>query len=487
MKHLTKFPFVILAVLTAGLFSCNKSSQETRPQDLREHTLVTVLSDEHYTPEEFVDALGAPTMTAMFDYFAPEILPWAKGLLKLKVNSHLPALDRSFFNEVGTGPGGARKWEIQSYTFSYCSKTVDGRDVVMSGRVTFPNNTVEGVSHNVKTLSLHTHQMLLNADCAPSENLMYMPLRALWDSAVIEPDFQQWGINYTRIMDGGGSAKMMARQLADCVVAALEVMRMHDVTLAPDGYTTNWGSSQNAMVPIAFAHYYETEVPAWFQNELRLRSTFTGEGTYDIAYMLYDPRPGQFAFNQFFWLHYLIAFSENQLGGYEAHDLFNPWFKDTKIEYDGREYTALEACSIGLDSMLDQDALYSRNSASDILAADMLTPEGEFDENSPKARAAKACLIRHNEFPGWQPKHPIYIAHSQEDQLLPFKYAERYARLLSENGSNPNVHLLEVSSVGIDTKELDPHFIIAFLMQINMACMKEPEDLMTVYRPISIK
>lgn len=487
MKYLTRSPLWILAVLTAGLFSCEESKQETPRQDLRENTLVTILRDEHYTPEEFVDALGAPTMTAMFEEIAPDLLPWAKGLLKLKVNGHLPALDRSFFNEVGTGPGGTRKWEIQSYTFSYCSQTVDGRDVVMSGRVTFPNNTVEGVSHSVKTLSLHTHQMLLSADCAPTENLMYMPLRALWNSAVIEPDYQQWGINFAKIPDGGGSPKVMARQLADCVMAALEVMRKHDVTLAPDGYTVNWGSSQNSMAALAFTHYYETEAPAWFQDEVKLRSTFTGEGPYDVPYMLFNTTPEEFAISRIILLHYPLAFNEEQLGGYSPYDFFNPWFKDTKIEYNGREYTALEACSMGLDSKLDQDALNSRFTPGTVVAADMLTPEGEIDENSPKARALKACLIKHNDLPGWQPMRPIYIAHCKEDQLSPYRFAERYARLLSENGNNPNVRLLEVPYIDIDAEGLDPHFLISFLLQINMACVKEPEDLMTVYRPVSLK
>ena len=142
---------------------------------------------------------------------------------------------------------------------------------------------------------------------------------------------------------------------------------------------------------------------------------------------------------------------------------------------------------MGLDSKLDQDALNSRFSPGTVVAADMLTPEGEIDENSPKARALKACLIKHNDLPGWQPMRPIYIAHCKEDQLSPYRFAERYARLLSENGNNPNVRLLEVPYIDIDAEGLDPHFLISFLMQINMACVKEPEDLMTVYRPVSLK
>ena len=103
---------------------------------------------------------------------------------------------------------------------------------------------------------------------------------------------------------------MTLRQLADCVLAALEVMRKHDVTLAPDGYTVNWGSSQNSMAALAFTHYYETEAPAWFQDEVKLRSTFTGEGPYDVPYMLFNTTPEEFIISRIILLHYPLAFNE---------------------------------------------------------------------------------------------------------------------------------------------------------------------------------
>ena len=90
---------------------------------------------------------------------------------------------------------------------------------------------------------------------------MYVPLKVMWDSVVIEPDLQKWGITHGIEFDGGGSAMHMARQLADCTVAALEIMQQHGVSLAPDGYTTNWGGSQGSMPTLYFDKWYDTEAP----------------------------------------------------------------------------------------------------------------------------------------------------------------------------------------------------------------------------------
>ena len=236
---------VFFSLFAALLMGCNNNnltpepdSEEKQPE-LSKNTLVRITGENHYAPDEFAEALGAPSMTALLEEMVPGVLPWAQALMKAKVLSHLPALDRQFAKECGTSLLDKRCWEIQSYTFSYRSFTADGREQVLSGRVTFPRSKEDGIAHQVQSLSLHIHQALLSPDCAPSENLMYMPLKALWDSAVIEPDLQVWGITHGAESDGAECAIGTARQLADCTVAALEVMRQHGVTLSPDGYTTN--------------------------------------------------------------------------------------------------------------------------------------------------------------------------------------------------------------------------------------------------------
>lgn len=454
------------------------------PWEVSRQSLVRVLEEDHYTPDEFVDALGAPTFDLLLEAISPEIAPWADALIKAKVHAHVPALDKLFREECCAGLLSKPCWEIQSYTFTYRSQTTDGRAVELSGRVTFPNNLREDIPHRVKSLSLHAHQGLLDPDWTPSRNLMFMPLKALWDSAVIEPDFQKWGVTYGIEPDGSGSAVHMARQLADCVVAALEVMREHGVTLAPDGYTTNWGSSQGAMASLSFARWYETEAPQWFKDALRMKSTFSAQGAVDErsywehAYKHPEMIPSVMTV----LVGYFSAFSQAQLGGYLPGDFVPRWFVDKQYERDGRKVSFLDSICYYFPEIYSP-RIVEMNTFDQICAPDMLTADGKVDMNSPKVRTWLSCVIKHNGLEGWDPVLPIYLAHSPDDHLFPFEVVYPLYRTLSGQGRNAGVRMLSVPSFGnLPTGGLDSHYIIATLIQIEMACAEDPADMMQLYR-----
>ncbi len=157
-----------------------------KPQnELSQHSLVSILSESHYSPREFAEALGSPSFTELLKSIQRGAWPWIKALFKVKVYSHIPRLNRRFAKECGLGLFAKRCWEIRSITFSYNSQTVDGRDVVLSGRVTFLHHKDKSIPHEAKTISLHTHQSFLDPSWAPLHNLMFVPLKVLWDSVVI--------------------------------------------------------------------------------------------------------------------------------------------------------------------------------------------------------------------------------------------------------------------------------------------------------------
>jgi hypothetical protein len=480
-----------LAGLVLVLSSCDKDAYVGDPQSwtAEEQTLVTTFKENHYTPNEFVDALGAPSMDAMLEDISPALLPWADAFMKAKVLSHLPGLDRQFAKECGTSPLAKRQWEIQSYAFSYRTQSVDGREVVLSGRVTFPNNTLDSIYHQVKSISLHTHMRLSYPDWAPSENLMYMPLKALWDSAVIEPDFQEYGITYKKETSSCGSAVTQARQLADCVVAALEVMRQHGVSLSADGYTTAWGISQTAGAPLEFAKWYETQAPQWFKDQLRLKSTFVGAGVEDYPDLLRSfafLKPENMKMNWPFLLIYPYAFASWQLGGYAPEELFSPLLSKMVKLPDGREVSMAKAYCMNYYELVDRETISSFTSFDQLFAPDCVTADGKIDLDSPKMRAWMACVDRHNDFSGWTPEHPVYIAHSPKDDKIPYEIAYAFYRRLGDFGQNPKVHMLSVPFIseipGINRRI---HDVISIVMLIQMSCAQDPEDMVKIYQPVS--
>lgn len=147
----------------------------------------------------------------------------------------------------------------------------------------------------------------------------------------------------------------------------------------------------------------------------------------------------------------------------------------------------MKAASMHLDELPDWDKVQEINTLDQFFAADMLTPDGKLDENSPKTRAWFSCLAKHNDYFAWEPKHPVYMAHSPEDDLVPYDSVEKLYKDISNNGQNPQVHLLSVPAVEgkLINSNLGIHYYTSFVMSINMACAKDPEDMTLLYRPVN--
>ena len=376
------------------MVAAENTSAHMEKWELSRQSLVNVLTESHYSPREFAEALGAPSFMELLKSIKSGALPWLKALFKAKVYAHVPGLNRRFAKESGRGGLFKRTWEIQSYTFTYRSQTIDGRASIMSGRITFLHHRAPNIPHQAKTISLHIHQAFFNPQWAPFHNLMFVPLKVLWDSVVIEPDLQKWGITHGVESDGSGSAIRTVRQIADCVVAALEIMRQHHVRLAPEGYTTNWGGSQGAMPTLCFDKWYDTEAPQWFKEELRLRSSFIVEGVSKVHVLTkYIYQNGRdFPLKPVTLVGYLKAFTPEQLGGYKPQELVPQWWNDTKFQVNGREISFFDAvCHYIPEAMFplsDTVSCYA-----DLVAPDMLTPDGQVEMTISKVQFAKDDVL----------------------------------------------------------------------------------------------
>ena len=125
------------------------------------------------------------------------------------------------------------------------------------------------------------------------------------------------------------------------------------------------------------------------------------------------------------------------------------------------------------------DPVVSRITSFDqVVAPDMLTRGGKVDPDSPKLKTWLACLKTHNTLEGWEPQHAVYLAHSPKDDMMPYAQAYNLYRMVSGQGTNPNVHMLNVPLPGfIPTCGMLTHLIIAFLLQMAIAFKENPEDM----------
>ena len=291
MKRLTIFKnvtFCFVALVSIGMLTAcsdsdnqeqgggdNPGSEVFHPIDASTQTLRDVTEKNTYDPSEFGEVIGSwPMLSFSGDIIANLI----KGQLKLVAATRLPQMDALFKERVGTAEDGSRLWNIKRCVFTYNSISGEtGNDTTLVGSVIFPTNTV-GKPHQVDVLTLYHHQAYFENSWLPSHSVTMMAMHALHNSAVIEPDGQGAKRAMNDLVRENLQGDLTGLQMADCVLAALEVMRQEGVTLADNGYSNNWGTSLGTVAATGFAQYMERDATPDLQALFRLRATYIGEG-----------------------------------------------------------------------------------------------------------------------------------------------------------------------------------------------------------------
>ena len=291
MKRLTIFKnvtFCFVALVSIGMLTAcsdsdnqeqgggdNPGSEVFHPIDASTQTLRDVIEKNTYDPSEFGEVIGSwPMLSFSGDIIANLI----KGQLELVAATRLPQMDALFKERVGTAEDGSRLWNIKRCVFTYNSISGEtGNDTTLVGSVIFPTNTV-GKPHQVDVLTLYHHQAYFENSWLPSHSVTMMAMHALHNSAVIEPDGQGARRAMNDLVRENLQGDLTGLQMADCVLAALEVMRQEGVTLADNGYSNNWGTSLGTVAATGFAQYMERDATPDLQALFRLRATYIGEG-----------------------------------------------------------------------------------------------------------------------------------------------------------------------------------------------------------------
>ena len=105
---------LMLSIACSDSDSTQSDSEQTggttaEDRQVRENsTLVSVLKSASYSPQEFVDNIGTPSYYNLMNYLSPHFSEGIKAFDRIKLQTHLPQLDRDFAAEVGTEPHGSR-------------------------------------------------------------------------------------------------------------------------------------------------------------------------------------------------------------------------------------------------------------------------------------------------------------------------------------------------------------------------------------------
>lgn len=356
-------------------------------------------------------------------------------------------LDRRFEDEAGLCIQMGHSWQIESCSFNYPSKSARGEDVILSGRVIFPNHKTKGIGHQVKSLMLYMHGAPPQGK-GVSEVFDPYTLRTFFDEAIIEPDGQGLGVNQDKDYYCMASSDVLARQMADCTLAALEVMERHGVTLADDVRTFCVGKSLGGAVALSFAKYYETVASPAFREKVKLSAVYEAIGPVDSEATIryYGDHPEYNAMLSKSLIFSLAALSTEQLYGYQPKDFVNQSLLNTQVEYKGRKMSYYEAeARYFVNVMGANKDMPNLTKLSDIVASDMMGQDGRLDGTNPKTQTLMRVLAEQNNLSGWQPTIPIYILHCAQDDGIPVEQARKCYNTLSHAGENPHVHYKETT------------------------------------------
>ncbi len=431
MKRTTFFLSMMIALTLTGCSDDHDNTDNTK-EDPKELIIPhTVLSMESYSSNDFCDKVRSNKFlqNQMGDNETTNKI--IAGSIETLVGLRKPQMDKTFAQESPNSSG----WQVQTCTFSYESVSVSGNPITLSGRITFPN-AKDGSGHKVKSLSLYVHYFL-DKDVVPSLSLTPIDLRYLFDSAVIEPDLEGYGTSADRPYCGF-SMLAQARQTADCLLAAIEILKENGVELIEGGHTIGWGYSLGGPIVLEFARHYDKQLSASQRKKINLTSVYAGGGPFllDRMIQILNVDKNLYARTLCYLPHFLSSIPEEELGGYQLRDFFPAWMHETNVTIDGETMSFFESVtnnkSFGgtwpSELGLNQDVLYNH------FAADMFTAESSLNLSHPKTVALLNAIKKQFDWDDWTPSADIYLTHDPNDKNIPYQQTQELYEKLKPSG-----------------------------------------------------
>ena len=425
------FQLAIISFAVVMLVSCSKSEDDNKDNG----TWVKVVSGASYSPCEFASAIAADKYLHGYTGDNNAIALVVDGVLNAYTAGHRYYLD-TFYARKQHVPllMYERNWQIESYSFYYKSISSYGQPILLSGRVTFPN-TIAQEGHEVQSMSLVTHYFN-GRDGMPSLSLTASSLRAIFNSAVIEPDYQGYGVS-----EGypycGFSFAIEGRQAADCLFAAMEVMRQHGVTLAANGYTTNWGYSIGAPAAVSFARYYDEQMTREQRAAIRLKSTFAGGGPMLLDRLIeaYDSDMDFDASLAYCVIPMLAALPQDVFAPYALEELAPEWMHTHMVEIDGKEYSFYEVLVNDMQGYSPYPEEYDNTKLYNHFSSEMSMEDGHLNYSNAKTQLLLKVLHQQSDWGNWIPRTKIYMSHCATDNRMPYSQAKEFYNMKKSSGN----------------------------------------------------
>jgi len=343
---------------------------------------------------------------------------------------NVPILAAKFLKEGSIG------FHFERQNFLYRSVTAAGDSATFSGSVVYPFSN-SGMTHTLDGWTIYTDYGSTNNENRMSNFVEVPYFRAAFNQAVAFSDIQGFGATNMKNVDAttpllpcffDNYAK--GRQTVDAAVAASQVLEMKGLEMAQDQFVENMGFSLGAPGAFGVVKYIESEkdCPAWVRDSLmRGIRTFAAAGPLDTWEVFTDlvEKDEPLAIYHFPIALVVSAFASfpDQFNDYTLNDFFDPRMSDIMVP------TILGDTMCIIDAIACNDyeewAIQGANELETLFEGritKMLHP-GMFDADGkpnladPRMALFKMALESYSVSDGWNPKSPVLIAHSKDDEL----------------------------------------------------------------------
>lgn len=309
--------------------------------------------------------------------------------------------------------------EAKIINYLYPTVDPDGNPITLSGSITIPAN-VYNKEARVEGILLFNHFTVCHKDEAPTRG--YRDLEQLFlanpltlNYIAIESDFYGFGAT-ERFPQAYLFGTANARATIDALNAAYQVLA--DLGFDCGNYLFNLGYSSGgfeAMATLKYADQISEDGKPLFDK------TYAGGGPYDLR-TAYEEVVGASGTVYLVSIPLMVvAFNENGHLGIDYHDVFQPFLADNIDNWIlSKNYSSWDINElIGLEKT----------------PADVLMPEYT-DPTSAAAAPLLELFDQKSIAADWipNPENKIYIFHSQGDDYVSFKCAQKLVEFLEQNG-----------------------------------------------------
>lgn len=393
----------------------------------------------------------------------------ADGLLKNFGEIPAPELLDIDLSEIGL--------ELRTYRIVYKTKDNRGKEIQLSGDVSYLANPINSHTRILESVSLF-HSAFFTDEGKSTEYEQYaFPARSIHNALVVYPHYQ--GVHEGRkpeYLEGRpvtvAELLLKARQGIDCELAAIELInKLKGVKLMPQYYTENIGLSCGAGTALATQYLLENDPQLKHVNKksIRLTGTYCCEGCYSYSGLLskltevvhYDESLEEFTSMEDFKPACLIAVivgaydtwkgmkdqdgNEFFAGVDDVNEYFSPEFlgSDNLFEDDGRQITDIidyfRTGTLSAHSRIFKRAGFL---SSTMINPELLNSAHEIDVTNSKIKTLLNALAQNDRIlSGWNPSAQLCISHSTGDEFVPYSQALDVYKSLSKGGLNRNVRL----------------------------------------------